>query len=285
MVNPRDVPGEQLPADEDRRRSELADFLRKRREALTPEAAGLRTTRRRRTPGLRREEVAESAGISASLYAWLEQARPVPISRRTTDALADALSLETHERRHLHDLARPETIELREAPTARLANFIDSLGATPAFVLDHTWNIVRENVAAEQLYGTDGDLDDDVPNMLRHIFLQPRFRVLFPQWLESAASIAEMFRLDYGSHGDDPAMRALVDELREASPEFESVWQRHNVRRDLPSCHTIEHCALGALTFEPSIYAVIESPGLRMLVFSPIDAATRERISEYLANL
>jgi transcriptional regulator with XRE-family HTH domain len=263
------------------RRSELADFLRKKREALTPEAAGLPPTRRRRTPGLRREEVAEIAGISASLYAWLEQARAVPISRRTTDALADALQLEPHERRHLHDLARPETIDLRESPTPRLERFVASLGATPAFVLDHTWNILQINAAAEAVYGKDGD-EDEAPNMLRHVFLKQRFRELIPDWVEAAASVAEMFRLDYGGHGDDPAMRALVDELRAVSPEFERIWQRHNVRRDFPASHVVDHCSLGRLTFEPSMFGIVESPGLRLLAFAPIDDATRDRIVSHL---
>jgi len=265
------------------RRSELGDFLRKKREALTPEVAGLPATRRRRTPGLRREEVAEIAGISASLYAWLEQARDVPISRRTTDALADALQLEPHERRHLHDLSRPETVDLRESPTPRLGRFVESLHATPAFVLDHTWNILQINAAAEAVYGTDGD-EDEAPNMLRHVFLKQRFRELIPDWVEAAATIAEMFRLDYGGHGDDPAMRALVDELRSNSHEFERIWQRHNVRRDFPNVHVVDHCSLGRLIFEPSMFGIVESPGLRLLAFAPSDDATRDRIATHRAS-
>jgi transcriptional regulator with XRE-family HTH domain len=270
-------------APEQHRRSELADFLRKRREALTPEAAGLPQTRRRRTPGLRREEVAEIAGISASLYAWLEQARDVPISRRTVDALADALQLESHERQHLHDLTRRETVELSEAVSPRLTKFVASLKASPALVLDHTWNIVLENAAATALYGS-ADAPDNEPNMLRHVVLYERFRKLFCDWEGAVMIITELFRLDYGSHSDDPAMRALVDELRAASPAFEAIWQRHSVRRDLSASHVIEHDALGRIEFEPSAYGVAESPGLRLLIFTPVDEATSARIERYLAD-
>ncbi len=269
---------------DDRRRSELADFLRKKREALTPEAAGLPATRRRRTPGLRREEVAEVAGISASLYAWLEQAREVPISRRTVDALADALQLEPHERRYLHELARPETLELHETPSPKLTRLVEALPVMPTMVLDHTWNILRRNDAADAVFGHDGDEDEDAPNMLRHVFLRPDFRELLADWHGSAVTLAEMFRLDYGGHAEDAAMRALVDELREASPEFEAIWERHNVRSGFKTTNTVIHCALGSLTFEPSIYGVIESPGLRLIVFVPIDDETQERIVAGLAK-
>jgi len=276
--------------DIDPRRFELGEFLRSRRAALTPESVGLRTGPRRRTPGLRREEVAELAEISVALYTWLEQGRDVPVSRRTIDAVADALALSPSEHRHLHHLALQEEIELREEITPRLRALVASFERFPVFVLDHVWDIVLHNDASDAVFVTDtglyGQTDPDAPhaNMLEEVFLRDDFRKLFVDYELIADSILAMFRLDFPTYAHDPRTVALVSRLRRESPLFEDLWQRYTVRDSPVGIRRLNHPIAGPLSLEPSLLGVVESPGLRMMLYTPSDEETTARIDRLLKD-
>jgi transcriptional regulator with XRE-family HTH domain len=265
------------PADP--RRAELADFLRTRRAALTPELAGLPPTPRRRTPGLRREEVSELAGISVALYTWLEQGRDVSVSVRTIDAIASALQLSSGERTHVHRLARRATGELREDVSPGLRRTIGSLREHPAYVLDHTWNVALRNGAAYHVFG--GSTDSGIrTNLLEEVFMAPRLRALFSDWEPMCENLVEMFRLDFALYADDPSAIALVERLREQSPLFASIWEKHGVREFPHDVREVSHPVAGRLVFIVSAYGVMESPGLRLLLFAPSDDDTATRVAE-----
>jgi transcriptional regulator with XRE-family HTH domain len=271
----------------DPRRAELADFLRTRRTALSPESAGFPSSLRRRTPGLRREEVAELANISVALYTWLEQGRDVPVSTRTIDAIADALQLEPSERSHVQRLVRPGQSELREEISPALRRVACSLRSHPLFVLDHAWDIVLHNDAAHAVFDTldpASDADEGSHNMLESVFTECRFRSLFDDWEMIAKGVIEQFRLDYAIYADDPRSQEVVENLLAASPLFRKLWEQHRVREFPEGLRELRHPVAGTLVLEPTVYAVIESPGLRVMLFTPFDAQTAERIEALVAG-
>ncbi|MGP6158711.1 MAG: helix-turn-helix domain-containing protein [Vulcanimicrobiaceae bacterium] len=259
----------------DPRRAELADLLRTRRAALTPERAGLVPTTRRRTPGLRREEVAELAGISVALYTWLEQGRDVPVSAKTIDAIAGALQLSQGERMHAQSLVRRMTSELHEDVTPALRRMVASIRTHPIFVLNHAWDVVLRNAAASAVF--DGDFESE-NNILIRAYLDAHFRALFIEWESVAQSLLEMFRLEYASYPNDQRSVEIVKRLTAESPEFASAWEQHRVRSHPRDVRVITHPVAGELVLEPRTYTVIESPNLRLLLYTPYDDATADKI-------
>jgi len=260
-----------------RRRAELADFLRRRRAALKPEEAGFSTTARRRTPGLRREEVAELAGISVALYTWLEQGRDVPVSARTIDAIADALRLSSGERTHVHRLVRRFSGVRRTDISPALRRMVYSLEHQPTFVLDPIWDVVVFNRAGGLVFG-DWEGDDD-PNMLEMLFTEPRMRELFVDWESVCESLVELFRLDFANYASDARSIDLIDGLRARSPLFAALWEKHGIREYPNDLRRLQHPLVGELLLEATTYTVIESPALRLLVFTPYDEETTKRIA------
>ena len=262
----------------DPRRAELGDFLRGRRTALTPARAGLPGGPRRRTPGLRREEVAELAQISVALYTWLEQGRDVPVSRRSIDAIATALQLSPGEHRHLHYLALQEEVDLREDVSPALRRTVLSL-RDPVFVLDHVWDFVLLNAAAGEVFGSEKQMGaDGPPNMLEEIFLRDDLRSMFLDYHDAAATVLAMFRLDFPAYASDERSLALVERLQRESPLFAELWQRYDVREHPQGVRRIAHPVAGTLAFEPALLGVVESPGLRMMIYTPTDDETGARV-------
>ncbi len=266
----------------DPRRAELADFLRSRRAELTTERAGLPATPRRRTPGLRREEVAELAQISVALYTWLEQGRIVPVSAKTMDAIASALQLTPSERTHVQLLARGEDAELHEEISPALRRWVTSARSTAIFVLDHAWNVVLRSTPAIAIFGGNPD-PEHKENMLEAFFYDERVHELFSDWEAVSESLTELFRLDFARHARNPNVHALVDRLRTQSPRFAQAWEKHRVRAFPSDVRELRHSVAGTLRLEPTTYAVLESPGLRMLMYTSYDDETRTRVTE-LAN-
>lgn len=205
----------------------LGAFLRARREAMEPTGSG-----RRRTPGLRREELAVRAGISATWCSWLEQGREVQASPHALARLAHALGLSRAERAYLFELAGrhdPEAPvpDLSPAAPASLVAAVQSVGS-PAYGLDRFWNACCWNMAAEALFA--GWLDGgERPNLLRFIFQDKAAQQLIPDWEARALRIVAEFRADYSHALNDPAMNALVDELTAESPVFARGWRRQAV--------------------------------------------------------
>lgn len=255
----------------DRKRQELGDFLRARRSRMTPESVGLPRHRRRRTPGLRREEVAELAGIGVDWYVRLEQGRPVTPSLATVDALARALRLTEAEHQHLRALAggsgpkpfRPET-----APPA-LLRLLKSL-SQPAYIVGRRRDLLAWNVAAADLLGFDRLAEAD-RNILIAMLTQPHARALFADgWAEEAQRMVAQFRATHDLWAGDPAFTDLLCRLRAGCPEFDAWWERHDIGRPAAGLKTLHHPRLGRLVFEHASFQANDEPSLRLVIYTPV---------------
>jgi transcriptional regulator with XRE-family HTH domain len=238
------------------RRRELGDFVRAQRERLAPASVGLVAARRRRTPGLRREELAELAGLSTTWYTWIEQARDVSVSPSALARLAQALRLDRAQRAYLFELAGkrdpdPGASEADELPPA-VASCVAAIEA-PAYVLDRCWNAKAWNAPAERLFigWLDAPPEDNAErNLLRFIFLASGARSLICDWERRARRVTAEFRAHCGAHLDDPTLRALIDELRRVTPDFARMWEQHGVLGREGGTRTFNHPRDGFLTYE-----------------------------------
>ncbi len=260
----------------------LGEFLRARRETLRPLDLGLPQRNRRRTPGLRREEVAQLCGISATWYTWMEQGRTAAVSPATLAALAQGLQLSPAERGYLFEIAGrldPAPPGHRRAGSAELAGLVGAI-RTPAYVLDRYWNAIEWNAAAQRLFRDwlatapaprrRASAARPAPNLLRYVFLQPRARTFLLDWEERARRLVAEFRADMPQMRDDPQRSALVEELSQASAQFASAWRSQQVlardggRRSFRvERGRIQH-------FEQHILRVVRQPDLRITVLVPV---------------
>src|SRR5580692_8665751 len=219
-----------MPAASD---NELGTYLRDRRAKLDPAALGFPATRRR-TPGLRREEVAHRAHVSATWYTWLEQGRGGAPSANVLDRIARALMLTEVEREHLFllGLGRPPDVRYRknEGVTPRLQRVLDALDPSPALIRTAIWYVVAWNRAATVMLGDYGSLPPDQRNVLRIIFLDPRARAVQHDWESVARHVVGAFRIDAARAGAAAEVGPLVDELCQLSPEFRTMWRDNDVR-------------------------------------------------------
>jgi transcriptional regulator with XRE-family HTH domain len=258
----------------ERRRSELADFLRRRRASLQPEDVGLPNGGRRRTPGLRREEVAQLAGVGTTWYTWLEQGRDVRASLEVLEAISRALKLTTAERTHLVLLGRGEEPPPCKSQTERvsgtLRRLIENLGTAPAYVLGRRWDYLAWNRAAHVVLG---DLDQVPPGQRNHVWLHftdPARRERFPDWKQSARLLVAKFRADSARHLGDPEFEQLIHSLRQSSPEFCKEWKRHEVSAAAPGRKWIRHPVVGPMVFEHAVFHPGEEPEQRLVLYSPL---------------
>ena len=263
------------------RRDELAEFLRDRRARVTPESAGLDTNGRRRTPGLRREEVAQLAGVGLSWYTWLEQGRDIKPSAQVLDALARVLRLDDAERAHLFHLARvelplPDEDYPREAP-AELRAIVDELVPNPAYLIGPRTDVLAWNRAAEAVIGRPTEAPDGRPNLLWWLFTskEPRGE----QWRATARRTLARFRAEHARRLANPAFAALLDALKQASTDFREWWPRHEVLTEQLGTKTIEHPGLGTLRLHHLQSIPTSHPDLRLTQFTPADDATRATLA------
>lgn len=252
---------------------QLGDFLRSRRERLRPAELGLPDTRRRRTPGLRREEVASLAGISAEWYIKLEQGRAVVPSAATVDALARALRLTDAERSHLLAMARGGSGEAwsREEVPAALRRFVESL-AVPAYVTGLRWDMLAWNAAAAALFGDLDALAVEDRNVLSFVMTDPRGRALFGDgWADEARRMVALFRAAHDRHADDPAFIRLVDRLRTGCPEFEGWWSAHDIGAPVSGTKHLLHPMLGRVGYAYTTFQANDDPRLKLAVYMPTE--------------
>lgn len=248
------VPAGQAPSDPsaDRRRL-LGSFLRRHRELLTPAEAGVRTgSARRRTPGLRREELAQLCGISPTWYTWLEQGRDVSVSPAALARLADALHLTPAERAYLFELTRKRDPDMPAAgqadgPPPPLLAALAAMTA-PAYLLDRSWTAVGWNPGAARLFS--GWLAGTEANLLRYVFLDPSARQFIQDWENRGRRLLAEFRAETARHPDDPTLQQLVDGLRQASPMFARLWDDQGVLEREGGLRRFNHPLDGALTLE-----------------------------------
>jgi len=275
-------------SDLEARRRQSGAFLRSRRARLTPSDVGLPNGFRRRTPGLRREEVALLAGVGATWYTWLEQGRDVRPSAEVLTALADALRLDADERRHLfvlNDRAPPEPRstgpERVEEPLLRM---LESLTRQPAYVLGRRWDVLAWNRPAELLFGDYGKLEGDARNIMHILFADKAHRKLLVDWQDVASTVLAMFRADSARYVGDPDFERIIATLSRVSPEFRELWARQDVLRSLSSHKRIKHPVAGRMTFEYTSFAVTGSADMKLVVYTPLVAdQTAEKLDALLA--
>jgi transcriptional regulator with XRE-family HTH domain len=268
--------------------SSLGAYLRDRRMKLDPAALGFPSVRRR-TLGLRREEVAQRASISPTWYTWLEQGRGGAPSADVLDRIARALMLTDVEREHLFliGLGRPPEARYHksEGVTPRLQRVLDALDPTPALIRTATWDVVAWNRAATVMLIDYGSLPPGQRNILRFIFLDPRARATQYDWESVARFALGSFRVDSARAGAAADVEPLVDELRRRSPEFKAMWDDNEVRGPHgESVKRIRHPMLGPLAFEYSAFAVDGRTDLSMVVYNPASPADAQRIKSLLAQ-
>jgi transcriptional regulator with XRE-family HTH domain len=264
----------------------LGTYLRERRMKLDPAALGL-PVERRRTPGLRREEVAQRAHISPTWYTWLEQGRGGAPSSDVLDRIASALMLTDVEREHLFllGLGRPPEVRYRknEGVTPRLQRVLDALDPSPALIRTATWYVLAWNRAATAMLMDYGSLPPEQRNILRFIFLDPRARAVQYDWESVARFVLGAFRVDAARAGAAAEVEPLVDELCRLSPEFKTMWRDNDVRgAHGEAVKRIRHPVLGPIAFEYSAFAVDGRTDLTMVIYNPATAKDAEHIKSLL---
>lgn len=275
----------------------MGAFLQSRRARISPADAGLVSHGRRRVPGLRREELAQLAGVSADYYIRLEQGRAANVSDAVLDAVARILRLDETERRHLGNLVRGGTpVRRRPAQVVRpeLQRLLDLMETVPAFVLGRRMDVIGWNALADAVSGFSAMAARE-RNAARHTFLDPAARTFYTDWETVAGETVAYLRLDAGRHPDDPRLSSLVDELTVKSADFRRLWSGQEVREKTFGAKLIEHPVVGALelgyeTFAPPgdpdqlLVAYTVEPGsssherLRLLAsWNATDVTLRER--------
>ena len=259
------------------RRQELSDFLRNRRGRVTPSDVGLPATNRRRTPGLRREEVAQLAGMSATWYTWLEQKRPIGVSAGVLDNLARVLLLDPAERMQLFQLAlrqpvlnstsKPETV----SPLIR--RIIDQMDPIPALVIGRRWDILAWNRGARAFFLDFEQVPANERNMLWLLFTNPALRSLVVDWRERAQDTLARFRADYGRHAGDGHFVQLVERLKSVSPEFAQWWPRFDIQPMSEGRREYDHPLGGRMIVEHATFLVGDNPELGLLVMNAAAAS------------
>jgi transcriptional regulator with XRE-family HTH domain len=266
--------------------SSLGAFLKDRRTRLDPAAFGF--SGRRRTPGLRREEVAQRANISPTWYTWLEQGRGGAPSADVLNRIAKGLMLTEPEREHLFmlGLGRPPEVRYRsvEGVNPRLQRLIDTLDASPALITTATWDVVAWNRAAQIVLTDYSRLPAGQRNILRFIFCNPAVREKQHDWQSLARFVVAAFRSDAARAGAVSEVGELVDELCEASPEFEALWRENDVRNHGDGTKRLKHPELGTIELEYSAFAVDGRPDLSLTVYNPVDRGVADRIRALVQN-
>ncbi|MBJ3777378.1 helix-turn-helix transcriptional regulator [Acuticoccus mangrovi] len=277
-----------VPSNASSDSASLGAYLRDRRLRLDPMALGFPAARRR-TPGLRREEVAQRANISATWYTWLEQGRGGAPSADVLDRIARALMLTEVEREHVFILGLGRVPEIRhQSPagiTPRLQRVLDTLDACPAIVKTATWDILAWNRAAAAVLTDYDALPPKERNVLRLMFTSPQVRAANPDWESVARFVVAVFRADSARAGAVSAMEALAEELCRESPEFAAMWREHDVRGFGEGVKRLRHPVLGELALEYSAFAVDGRADLAMLVYNPLHAEDRDRIRTLAAKM
>ncbi|MCZ4323200.1 helix-turn-helix transcriptional regulator [Pseudomonas anguilliseptica] len=271
------------PRTLERTRAELAEFLRSRRERISPEEVGLPAGSRRRTPGLRREEVAALAGVGLSWYTWLEQGRDISVSAAFLDNLSRTLKLDATERRHLFLLAhqRPPAEPGRTwcvVPSV-IHRLMGELPFSPAYVINLRWDVLAWNAAADRVLGFSA-VPAERRNLLWMLFTSPAMRELFDPWDDQALQILSSFRRDFVRATQSPDIVELVKELEKVSPDFKTWWRHQDIHGP---CQGIRHLFIkpvGHLVFDHTNLTIDEDRHLRLVYYAPKQGRPESQLFE-----
>jgi transcriptional regulator with XRE-family HTH domain len=271
-------------------RAELSEFLRTRRARLRPDDVGVRSYGgRRRVPGLRREELAQLAGVSVAYYTRLEQGNGRNVSAEVLDAVASALRLDDSERAHLFHLAKPQRARDREPDAPQrvrpeVQEMLDALDGVPAYVWGRRADVLAWNEAAAALFDPWFRLPDAERSWAAIVFLNAGSREFFVDWDAKAAEVIAQLRLDAGLHGDDPRLTALVDEAQQRSPEFRRLWSAHDVRRYTHGEMWVRHEVVGELLLRYETLLLPDDRDQALTVYRAAPGVSYERLRELVGH-
>uniref|UniRef100_A0AAU2VLN5 Helix-turn-helix transcriptional regulator n=1 Tax=Streptomyces sp. NBC_00008 TaxID=2903610 RepID=A0AAU2VLN5_9ACTN len=272
-------------------RAELSEFLRIRRARLKPEDVGLpHVGRARRVPGLRREELAQLAGVSVAYYTRLEQGNSGNVSGEVLDAIARALRLSDTEHAHLTHLANPKTKKKRAAAArpqrlrAELQYLIDAMDSVPAYVVGRRMEILASNRMARALLGDETTLPPEERNMARIVFLDPNSRELYVDWECKAVELVSALRLCAGCWPDDPLLSALVGELSVKSEEFRTLWAAHTVQEKGYGTKRLHHPLVGDLTLSYETLKLPADQDMSLVTFHAAPGSPSEESMRLLGS-
>jgi transcriptional regulator with XRE-family HTH domain len=273
---------------DEQRRQDLADFLRTRRMRLSPEQVGLVRGGRRRTPGLRREEVAQLAHVGVSWYTLLEQGRALHPSREVLGSLADALHLTPDERLHLFVLAdqRPlvENDASNEQVSPALRRVLDALTPLPAYIMGRRWDFLAWNSAAERALLLSRAVPPYEYNAVWRMFADPMSQQLYhPEWEQVAQKVLAEFRAESARYADEAWFKRLLADVQRVSPQFRAWWPRHDVRGRADARKNLEHPLVGRLRFEHTTLQVPTQPELKIMIYTPLpETDTLEKLEQLM---
>lgn len=266
------------------RLQELANFLKTRRARLTPAEVGLPDGFRRRTPGLRREEVAQLANLSTTWYTFLEQGRDIRVSAQVLESIAQTLQLTPDERTHLFMLALqqpPPTLPQKQSVSAVLQHLIDHLELCPAFITSYQFDVLAWNQAACVLFGDFAGMTARERNRMWDFFTNPAGRQMLVDWERHAQVMLAWFRSTCGRYLGDAKLTELAADLQRVSPEFRQGWAQHEVQRKYEGLKVYEHPLVGRLEFEYSLFQAIVASELSLVVYTPVpESGTAERLQK-----
>jgi transcriptional regulator with XRE-family HTH domain len=270
------------------KRSELAAFLRSRRERITPEDVGLPGGHRRRTAGLRREEVAQLAGVGVTWYTWLEQGRPIRASVQVLEAVARTLRLDAVERRHLFRLAEVPDMAPRGdgGPLLRpqIQAILDGLNPMPASVATERFDILAWNAAYAVLFPRTPEVPAAERNTLLYCFTRAECCSTIENGADQRAALVAQLRAAYGHHVGDPAWTGFIRRLEAASPEFAAMWATQDVAQPAYHAKVFRHPLYPRLEMTSTSFAVPSAPGTRMVVYTPDNEATRAAMERLVSD-
>ncbi|MEU9499418.1 helix-turn-helix transcriptional regulator [Streptomyces sp. NPDC048196] len=268
---------------------ELGDFLRSRRARIQPEEVGLPGHGRRRVPGLRREEVAQLAGVSVDYYIRLEQGRGPSVSDAVLDAVGRVLRLDDTEQEYLRTVARPAARRRAAAGSASqkvrpgLRLLLDSIDKVPAFILGRRMDVLAWNALGDAVVGFS-QMPPAERNMPRQVFLNPQAREVYPDWPAVAAETVAYLRLDAGSHPHDRQLATLVGELSLGSEDFRRLWADHLVKEKTAGAKRMRHPVVGELTMPYETLTVSGEPDQMLVVYTPEPGSQTEERLRLLAS-
>ncbi|MEO1006557.1 MAG: helix-turn-helix transcriptional regulator [Cyanobacteria bacterium J06638_38] len=274
--------------DKKERLEELSSFLKNRRSRISPEEVGLPKGTRRRTPGLRREEVAQLAGVGVTWYTWIEQGRDVQISAQVLEGISRALKLTLDEQNHLFLLADQlppiEPIQTQEIVSPLLLEALDRFNTNPAYVTGQRWDLLAWNQIACTVFGDFGSLPTQERNILWFVFMNENLRQILIDWETHARLILAQFRIKYSRFAGDPWFVELINNLKVASPEFRLWWTEHDVLGRTDGRKEINHSIVGRLVLNYVVFKVAGSPNLEFVMYLPLpESDTALKIQQLLA--
>jgi transcriptional regulator with XRE-family HTH domain len=265
------------------RRTELGTFLRSRRERLSPEDVGLPPSLRRRTPGLRREEVAQLAGVGVTWYTWLEQGRPINASTQVLDSIARTLKLDSDEHSHLYRLADVTSLAPARAVSEVLEPEVQAVLEAISMitmVMNERYDLLAWNHAYEVAFPGVKQQAGKYRNVMWNLFTSPGCCHPFINREEEMPRMVATFRGNYAHHVGEPAWERLIEDLIENSPQFAKLWAQHEVGGYGTRVKVFEHPGVGRLQFRSMSMGIHSSPGARMVVFTPADERTAEAVRD-----